>query len=306
MAKRMSKETRENVITGVVLGIILILVGLYVIYPLITLRDIFARPDRDKFEDINFELENDPAYFVDLGLNPDTFKINNENIYLACLYFKPDTAVFDSVHGSVVLIPPTDSTRTFLADFVRPLLDSGLSVILYDQRASGLTGGQYHSPGVIEAGDLNAILYELKFDGRLKPPVSAIGFKTGADAAILASQEEDRIDQVLAIGPDLTATRWLARIADEGGIWKLPFYKGMWFWWYTKFSSYPYPRTTYEDIQAAAVPTVIIDQEEQLQSEAVEQFIQLSGDKVSAVKRPENRDELKTFIIEKIYSYLLE
>ncbi len=204
MAKLMSKKTREIVQTTAVLVIVALLLTFYVIYPLLTVSDMAARTDRERFDELEEEFipDNDPSYFTDLGLTPDTMTVlSNDNIPLAALYFSPDTARYDSAFGTVILLHGADTNRTALGDLVGPLIDSGLAVLLYDQRACGRSGGIYHFGGDYEGDDLAEVVVRLNFLGRLTHPVIAVGYDIGGDAILKAEHEETRIDYGIAIAP---------------------------------------------------------------------------------------------------------
>jgi hypothetical protein len=299
MAKLMSKKTKEIVQTTSVIVIVLALLFFYAIYPLIAVPGLVGRPDRDKFNDPKFQLQNDPALFVEKGLNPDTFSVeSNDNIKLAALYFFPDTSASKPLRGTVILSPSTDTNRTSLIDYVAPFLDSGLAVVLYDQRATGLSGGTYHMAGTLEADDLSEVIAYLSLHGKFHPPVSAVGFGLGGDAAINAARTEKRISFVLAVNPDLTPTRYIEKIIKRGGLLPIPFSKATYFWWYTKFSSYPGERTSVDEITPLETPTVILDPSEKLNSAEVAKIRQVSPPGIVRVEAlPDESSRLQNLII---------
>jgi len=145
MAKLMSKKTREIVQTTTVLVLVVLIIVFYAIYPLIMVPDMVSRPDKDDYNDPEYSRQNDPTIFIESGLNPDTLTfLTNDNIKLAALYFKPDSSKHDSLLGTVILLHPDDTDRTAMISYIAPILDSGMSVIAYDQRAYGLSGGKLY------------------------------------------------------------------------------------------------------------------------------------------------------------------
>jgi pimeloyl-ACP methyl ester carboxylesterase len=299
MAKLMSKKTKEIVQTTSVIVIILAFLFFYAVYPLIAIPALIGRPDRDKFKDPKFQLQNDPTFFIEKGLNPDTFTVeSNDNIRLAALSFFPDTAHSKPLRGTVILLPSPDTNRTSLVDYVAPFLDSGLAVVLYDQRASGLSGGTYHMAGALEADDLTEVIAYLSLHGQFHPPLATVGFGLGGDAAINAARTEKRISFVLAINPNLTATRYIDGIIKKGKLLPIPFSKATYFWWYTKFSSYPGERTDVNDIAPLETPTLILDPAGKLTSPEVEKIQQVSSAGLVRVETlPENSLQLQNLII---------
>jgi pimeloyl-ACP methyl ester carboxylesterase len=305
MAKLMSKKTRETVTTTAVLVLIVLFVAFYIIYPLVTVRKATGRPDGEEFDDPAFTLENDAAFFNDRGFRPDTFEVTtDDNIRLAALYFHPDSTAYDSVRGAAVLIHSSDSDRTSLSAYLSPLLDSGLSVILYDQRACGLSGGRYHAGGVYEGDDLNRLIVHLKFRGLIPRPLFAVGFELGADAAIYASEEEMRIDEVIAVSPRLTTNLWITRAKEDHGLLSIPFSRMVYFWWYKKITGFPLERTGPDDIQPVPSKTLLIMSQTDLDSEEAAVLKESSGDLISTLPMPEDENLLRDLILEEIYRKL--
>jgi pimeloyl-ACP methyl ester carboxylesterase len=114
----------------------------------------------------------------------------------------------------------------------KSLTESGFAVITYDQRASGASTGKYFSDGQIEAQDLEAVIADLEMHGRLASPLIAVGHGMSADASLLASLEENRINVVVAIEPYLTTSKFIATLrADRGSMW-FPFWEPVVWWWY--------------------------------------------------------------------------
>lgn len=305
MAKLMSKKTKEIVQTTTVLVLAALFIIFYIIYPLITVRKLVSRPDGEDFEDPEFILRNNPSFFTEMGLNPDTFAVvSDDNTRLAALYFQPDTALFDTAIGTVILIHSSDTDRTSLSSYVSPFLDSGLAVVLYDQRACGLSGARYHSPGTYEAEDLNQIIVHLKFHELLFRPLITVGFELGADAAIYASEEEKRIDQIVAVDPSLTYSRWIANLKEARGSLWIPLYKMVYFWWYKKISGFPYDRTGVDDIREVASRTLLIMSRNDLESEEAIRFGEVSGERVASLEKPAREQKFRETILRAVCSRL--
>ena len=299
MAKLMSKKTREIVKTVVVLVVVAALVTFYLIYPLFKVPDMTARPDRDKFEDSDFAPANDPAFFTDLGLAPDTFAVvSQDNIRLAGLLFGPDSAVFEAARGTVFLLHPDDTDRTALAACVSPLGELGLQVVLYDQRASGLSGGRYHFAGTYEADDLSDIIYELKIHDRLPVPVVAVGFELGGDAVLIADNNDIGLDAVVAVNPHLTGTRWIRSRIEHSGAIRIPLATFMYYWWFQKISGYPFERTGIDDLRPISSSTMVLGD---LDEESIMRLKEISpADKLTVVALPDEADSVCTLVIDRV------
>ncbi|SYZ71807.1 hypothetical protein TRIP_C10006 [Candidatus Zixiibacteriota bacterium] len=298
MAKLMSKKTREIVQTTAVIVIVVVLIFFYGVYPIMTVPGAVGRPDRDKFKDPAFQLPNDPSIFVEHGLKPDTFTVEaNDNVKLAALYFFPDTSQARPLRGTVILVPAADTDRTSLIDYPAPLLDSGLAVVTYDQRASGLSGGAYHMAGTIEADDLTEVIAHLSIHGLFHPPLAVAGFGLGGDAVINAARTEKRIASVVAVDPNLTATKYIERIIKKGGLLPIPFSKATYFWWYTKFSSYPGERTSVDQILPLETPTLLLESPGLLDSPEVKKLVQISNGLVNVSTTPADGEVLKNDVV---------
>jgi pimeloyl-ACP methyl ester carboxylesterase len=302
MAKLMSKKTREIVWTVAVIVIVILFVVFYIVYPLSKVPDLTARPDRDKFEDPEFVMENDAGEFLEAGLRPDTFTVTtDDNLGLAALYFSPDTNVFDTARGTVILLHSGDTDRTSLIPYVVPLLDSGLAVVAYDQRACGRSQGKYHYAGVYESDDLMQAIVNLNIHGRLFQPLIVAGFGLGADAAINAAREEERINTVVAVEPYLTSSRWISGIRRDRGALAIPLYNMVYFWWYSKLTGNAFGRTGVGDIEPAGSRTVLIMSEAGLAGKEAVRLGEISSGAIETTVCPLDPDKLEQLVLETIY-----
>lgn len=299
MAKLMSKKTKEIVQTTTVLVLVAAFVFFYIIYPLNVIDDFTARENPDLYNEYDFEYTHEITFYTDLGFAPDSFTVtSNDNLLLAALYFEPDTLVFDSILGTVILIHPEHSDRTYFKDYVTPLLDSGLAVVLYDQRASGQSGGVYYSGGVFEAEDLIEVISTINIRDHLIRPLTVVGIEIGADAAIYASQDEDRIDRIIAVSPYITTTNWLETSRKKDNSWELPLANMTYFWWYKKASSFPYDRTGVDDIKPVTISMTLIIPESEADSPEISGFKKTDSEGlVSSETMPSTPDDVKNRIL---------
>ncbi len=167
----------------------------------------------------------------------DTFRLEvDANTILAALRVYPVSN--PSPRGTIVLLHTEKSDRSSLAELTRSLVDSGFSVVVYDQRASGLSTGKYHSDGRMESADFEALVAYLGIHDQLTAPVIAVGWRTGADAALLAQADEKRISAVLAIEPYLSTNRFVETYQSQFQSWKFPFWRTLLWFWLNARSSY--------------------------------------------------------------------
>ncbi len=250
MAK-VSNQKREIVKIAIFLSVIGLLLTSFLIYPLLKSEVVFARPDIDSYHPDSLRI-NSPDLFLEKGMAADTFSLEPEGlINLAALYISPtDSSNYDSIKGSIILLHKNRSDRSQFLDQAQKFSTAGFAVILYDQRASGLSSGKYRGDGQQEATDLIEILRYLDFRGKLFHPVTVIGFELGADAAILASHER-KIENIFAINPYLTSSRMLKIQKEQFDLCWIPFYEAVMWYWYQTSSSY---ETTYRTNQDLKLP----------------------------------------------------
>lgn len=304
MAKLMSKKTKEIVKTTTVLVVVVLIIVFYAIYPLIKVPDMVARPDIETFDDPEYKPKNDPTFFTDSGLTPDSLTfLSNDNIKLAALYFKPDSSVFDTIKGTVILLHPDDTDRTAIISYISPLLDSGLAILAYDQRACGFSGGKYHFAGEYEADDLVELIAYLNIHEIMIQPIIAVGFDLGADAVIGASRKESRISSVIAIEPFLSSSRWLEKQKEKAEALSIPLNGIIYFWWFQKHTGYPFDRTFADDILAVDTKTSIYMSDSMLEEDETIKLKEVSSPDLLTISLKSNdNNELQNIILAEIYS----
>jgi len=258
MAK-LSRQTKEIIKTVLVLVIIAVVVVAYIVYPLMKTAVMMGRPEGEAVN-IDSLPPNDPAAVIEAGFaEPDTFRVDADGLTsLACVRLAPSPDSADTTTGTVLLLHRDRADRSMMLPLAKRLTENGMTVILYDQRASGLTSGKYRGDGSQEATDLLELLGYLHIRDRLQHPVTVVGYELGADAALLAVGLEKRIDRIVAIDPYLTTDRLLDRAREVHGIYSFPFFRPVMWWWYGIRSGYV---TTYHEldgIEPVACPTLLI------------------------------------------------
>lgn len=289
MAK-LSRQTKETLKTITFLVVVGLLVTAYVIYPLNRSKAQMARANVDDYSDDSLAV-NDPSAYLEAGLAPDTFRIEADGLTnLACLYLSPgDTAT--KVKGTVFLLHDDGADRDSMVTMARRLLDSHYAVFAYDQRASGRSTGKYHGDGQYEADDIVAAVSYLNIRGQISHPLYVVGFSLGADAAILASLEEKRIDGVVAVRPYLTTTRLLDALRKRHGTFWFPLYRTMMWWWYNIRSGYAAKYRDTDNIQPVACRTLILVPISEIDEEEITRIKEISPPDLLTVEATPDDDE---------------
>ncbi|MEW6050865.1 MAG: alpha/beta hydrolase [Candidatus Zixiibacteriota bacterium] len=287
---RLSRQTRENIKIGIFIAVVALLLTVYVVYPLNRSKELMGRENIDDFEQDSVS-QNDPTPFAEKGLVIDTVRIESDGLTnLACLYVAP-VQTASPARGTVILIPDERQDRRALVGLAARLADTGFAVITYDQRASGLSTGQFHGEGQLEAGDLEAVIGHFELRGKIQHPLVVVGFSAGADAALLARPEGRRIDDIVAANPYLSTDRMFDRLFDRHGTFWYPFRTGITWWWYNIRSGYAAPFRSRDNITAATSRTILILPPEQINDAEVTRFKELSGGELLQVQPGSSSEE---------------
>jgi pimeloyl-ACP methyl ester carboxylesterase len=277
MSKRSQtiKEISQIVVFFLVVGVLL---SAFALYPLSRSKTIMGRADVDGFNPDSLPA-NTAVAFVDAGLQADTFRIEPDGLTsLACVSLTPGALAMRGAAplGTAILLPDEHSDRTSMLPLAKMLIDSGLTVVTYDQRATGLSGGKYRSDGQREADDLLEVISYLELRGQLNHPVVVIGKTLGAETAMLASRQESRIDAVVAINPYLTTVRMIDQYRRDHDSYWFPFFRTVLWWWYHIRSGYAVDMRTIDDIQSVAMSTLVLAPQESLGEPDFVRLVELS------------------------------
>jgi hypothetical protein len=254
---RMSRATRETLQTISVLVAAILVILVYVVYPLNRSKVFFGRQDIDKF-DPKLKPANDPTLFVQAGLAADTVRVEADGLTELAAVSIPAAGTFATAPRAQVILPLSDEfDRTKAAPLAKLLADSGFSVWVYDQRATGSSTGTYHSDGQLEAQDLEALVSFLELHGKIHHPMIAVGHGLGGDATLVASMEEKRIDAVLAISPFLTTAHQVAELRRQHGLIWFPFWENILWWWYKIRSGDAADYRTVSDLRPLTTRSII-------------------------------------------------
>lgn len=235
---RVSKQVKEIIKTCVVVLALALLVFFYWIYPLNRAKAMWGRTDLDSYQpDSLLARPNDPTAFAVDRVAIDTFRVEADgSTVLAALRIFPSGIT--AARGTIILVHTEKSDRSSTTNLARQLIDSGFVVIVYDQRASGLSSGKYHSDGRMEGTDLETVVAHLGLHDQLVAPVIVVGWNSGADAALLSQSDEKRISAVLAIEPYLSTTAFIESYQEQFASWKFPFWRTLLWFWLNARSSY--------------------------------------------------------------------
>jgi len=257
MGKKMNQTTKEILQIVGFLGVIGLLSFAFVIYPLNQTKRFMGRIDIDTFNPDSLPV-NDPAPYREAGLPTDTFRVEADGITTVAALYIPRPTQADSSWGTVILLPAESSNRDSVVPWARLFHDSGFAVVVYDQRATGRSGGKYHSDGQFEASDLEEMISYLDIHGWLTRPVAVVGQRVGADAAMLAAGEENRIQKVVAVNPYLSTRRMIDQYRTQHQSYWIPFYRSLFWWWLGIRSGYAAEYRGLEQTKPVVTPTLLI------------------------------------------------
>ena len=298
MAK-LSKQTKE--IINIILFFLVVgtLITFYWVYPLGRAKVGMGRVNLDEHNDMLdslSKLPNEALLWEEAGLEPDTFRVDTDGLTtLACLRCQPE----DSSSGTVIILHNDNKNRDSILWLASAFVQSGYIVVACDQRASGRSTGQYRGGGLYESSDLNELIANIDLRYRLEHPLVAVGFGTGADAVILSSQNESRLDAIVAIEPYLSSTRLLNKLKEQHDMLWFPFFRSVVWWWYEMRSSYAVEYRDISDIDPVGAPALLVVPEKDFEDEEVRQIQMLTNDRVllKLESIPSNNNSLEKTIL---------
>jgi len=291
---RQVKETIKIVLSVLVVGALLFF---YWIYPLNRSKAMWGRADLETYNrDSTLLMPNDPSIFSGSPIVVDTFRVESDgSATLACLYLhRPDPG---SLLGTVVLLHSDRTDRNSMKSLALALADSGFGVVMYDQRASGLSTGKYHSDGQMEAADLESVVGHLGLHSLLTAPLIVAGWKLGADAALGAALEEKRISAVLAVEPYLSSRQLVDSYQAEFRTWRIPLYRTIIWFWFNARSSYGLDFRDDENIPGVACRTLLMTTTDPPTDPALKTLVEKSGSLLAFVPATNDLDKLVERIV---------
>jgi pimeloyl-ACP methyl ester carboxylesterase len=274
---RISRQVREIINIAIFIIVIGLLVTFYMIYPLNKTADFMGRAGQVEFNPDSLPA-NDPTAFLEAGFaTADTFRVEADGLTnLAVVYLAPEVDSATDIRGTVVLLHNEGADRVSMIPLAGRLVDSGFAVVVYDQRAAGLSSGNYHGDGQYEASDLVELIGYLQLRNRIHRPLATVGLSVGAEAVLLALNQDDRIDRAVAVKPYLSSRRMLdLQKREHEALW-FPFYRTIVWWWYGIRSGYAAPYRTIDDIRAVGSQTLVLIDEQVLSDPEVVKLQELS------------------------------
>ena len=272
---RLSQQTKEILQIVIFLLVTGLLVGFYLVYPLNRAKAYFARPDLDTFNSDSLPpLTTD--WFEQAGLRVDTVRIQPDAVTALAAWYVHQRDTARAPKGSIaILLEPQDSLGSMLP-MVQLLADSGLTVLLYQQRGGGLSTGRYRGEGQLEAGDLGEVIAYFDLRREIHHPFIVAGRRLGADAALLEASEDPRIDGVVAVEPYLSTERWLTLTAREHQALPVPFFRSVLWFWYKMRSGYTANYRDEDDIRPVPCPTLLAVGEDSREAAEVRRLREIS------------------------------
>ncbi len=182
-------------------GIIISAALLVLIIPSIVIGDVFSNqlllPERDTFEKGFNTYGKNKNYDREYYLNQkvDTHNVLSEDGYdLYVEYLKCPTQSKKTIyylHGYGV-------TRAQAVWFLEKYHELGYNVVMYDQIASGKSGGKYSTMGVKESRDLKTVKDYIENTYGKSEKVALHGISMGASTAIYYGEKYGGIDYIIA------------------------------------------------------------------------------------------------------------
>lgn len=290
------KEIIQIVIFLIVTGAVLYC---YWIYPLNRTEEVLGRPEEAQIIIDTLPLPpNDPAAYLEAGLTKiDTFRVDADGLTsLAALFITPELDSNQTALGTVILLHKQAEDRNAMIPLATSLAADGYAVVVYDQRASGLSSGKFHGEGRLEATDLIEMIGWLSLRNKIYQSLTVVGFGVGAEATLIASAEDDRINTVIAFNPYLTTERMLELQKTKHDLFWFPFYKTIMWWWYTTSSGNAAPYRELEQIVPVKAQTLLLMPADQTELEEVLRLAELSGDKLTTAAIPETEAEISQLV----------
>jgi len=135
----------------------------------------------------------------------------------------------------VILLHGYGANRVEMVGRAGLLAKHGYGVLLYDQRASGESEGEFRSFGWVDVDDVPVALdFLVGRDEVDLERVGVLGFSQGVQIALRAAAETDRLRAVVAEVPGFSTLEDLPRMTTWGDRWKVLNYalgfKGLEWW----------------------------------------------------------------------------
>ena len=117
-----------------------------------------------------------------------------------------------TARGTVVLLPPLLTCKSWFLDAGGLLAERGWDVVLIDHRGHGWSAGEHVTWGAKEKHDVKAVMEALIADGRVSERVLAVGASMGGMISIQYAAIDPRVRGVLALAPPASFRRIARRI----------------------------------------------------------------------------------------------
>ena len=159
-------------------------------------KKIWDRIDRDIYNHPRGDVTEKTPGDYGLDYNQVDFKTGND-LTLEGWYVRAEK---NEKNDCVILAPGKTENRWDMLKYAPFLVEAGFDVLLFDPRSTGLSEGKRYGFGYYESKDIvNGAEYVLEEKG--VGDVAVLGRSAGATASLLAAEESDSIEAVVADSP---------------------------------------------------------------------------------------------------------
>jgi pimeloyl-ACP methyl ester carboxylesterase len=155
------------------------------------------------------------AFWREMRAEPDDFSLSADPAWFPAIdgvplhgWFIPADGV---AKGTLILAHGIDGNSSDMLPRAWFLVHSHYSVLLVDLRDHGKSGGNYASPGYMEARDILGALSYLRHVRHIRGPIAAFGHSYGAVACIFAAARSPDIAAVISDGTFISFVNMMHR-----------------------------------------------------------------------------------------------
>jgi pimeloyl-ACP methyl ester carboxylesterase len=155
------------------------------------------------------------AFWREMRAEPEDFSLTAEPAWFPAIDGVPLHGWFihadGGARGTIILAHGIDGNSSDMLPRAWFLVHCHYSVLLVDLRDHGKSGGNYASPGYMEARDILGALSYLRHGRHIRGPIVAFGHSYGAVACIFAAAESPDIAAVISDGAFISFVNMMHR-----------------------------------------------------------------------------------------------
>jgi fermentation-respiration switch protein FrsA (DUF1100 family) len=175
------------------LALVFIIFILYVLYPIYQVYHL-VRPPRFLLRSVSLE---------DYGWQGREVQFNTPDGLLLSGWYVPSQN-----RAAVILVHGYGGNRLAMTSHAKILIEQGYGVLLYDSRAHGHSEGRLFAAGWDAAGDVLGALNFLRIQADVDSGrVGALGVSVGGQTVIRAAGQTDKLQAIVADGPNLSSLK---------------------------------------------------------------------------------------------------